>query len=224
MFVGHYAVALAAKRAAPRAPLPLLVFSSFWIDLLWPVLLLVGVEEVRIDPGNTAFTPLDFVSYPVTHSLIAVVGWGILVGLAAGRRWRDRAAAVAAAGLVVSHWILDWVTHRPDLPLWPGGPRVGLGLWDSVGATLLVEGVMLAAGIWLYSGVTRPSRPRGRWAFLALNLFFVVVWAANVLGPPPPSVGAIAVSALALWLLVPWAGWIDRNRTQVGAEGGAASD
>lgn len=215
MFVGHYATALVGKRLAPRAPLALLVFGAFWIDLLWPVLLLAGVETVRIAPGITRVTPLDFASYPVSHSLLAVAGWAVLVGALAGWRLRDARAAWAAGAVVASHWALDWITHRPDLPLWPGGPKVGLGLWDSLPGTLAAEGILLALGLWLYAGATRPARPSGRWGFVGLNVFFVGVWLANVLGPPPPSPGAIAWSALLLWLLVPWAAWIERGREAI---------
>ncbi|GMV05569.1 MAG: hypothetical protein AMXMBFR53_18470 [Gemmatimonadota bacterium] len=212
MFVGHYATALAAKRAAPSAPLALLVFAAFWIDLLWPVLLLLGVETVRIVPGITLMTPLDFESYPVSHSLLAVVGWGALVGGLAWWRLRDARAAWVTGAVVVSHWVLDWLTHRPDLPLWPGGPEAGLGLWNSMAGTLGVEGLLLAVGVWLYASVSRPTRPSGRWAFVGLTAFLAVTWLANFFGPPPPSAGAIAVTALALWLLLPWAAWIERNR------------
>lgn len=212
MFLGHYATALAARRAAPRAPLALLVFAAFWIDLIWPLFLLTGVEEVRIDPGNTLMTPLDFASYPVSHSLLAVLGWGVLVGAVAWWRLGDRRVAWAAGAVVVSHWVLDWVTHRPDLPLWPGGPQVGLGLWNSMAGTLGLEGLLFGAALWLYVGATRPARPSGRWAFVGLNAFFVLVWLANFFGPPPPSATAIAWSALLLWLLVPWATWIERGR------------
>lgn len=215
MFAGHYAVALAAKRAAPRAPLGLLVMAAFWIDLLWPLLLLAGVEQVRIDPGNTVVTPLDFARYPVTHSLLAVAGWSVLVGAAAWWRLRDRRTAWVAGAVVTSHWVLDWLTHRPDLPLWPGGPQVGLGLWNSLSGTLAVEGLILAAGIAVYAAGSRPVRGRGRWAFVSLNAFFVLVWLANLFGPPPPSERAVAWSALLLWLLVPWAVWIGRNREPV---------
>ena len=213
MFVGHYAAALVAKRTAPRASLALLVFAAFWLDLLWPVLLLLGAEEVVIDPGNTAVTPLDFTRYPWSHSLLTVAGWGALLAALVWWRRKDRRTAVVAGVTVVSHWVLDWVTHRPDLPLWPGGAKVGLGLWNSVAATVTVEGALLALGIWLYLRVSRPLRASGRWAFVALNVFFLGIWTANLFGPPPPSVPTIAGSALLLWLLVPWAAWIERNRT-----------
>ena len=139
MFIGHHAAAFAAKGVAPRISLGTLFAATMWLDLVWPVLLLTGAEHVRIDPGNTAFTPLDFVSYPITHSLVAVLGWGlaaVILYRIVRRPWRE--ALVVGAG-VVSHWLLDFLTHRPDLPLWPGGPKVGLGLWNSVPATIGVE-------------------------------------------------------------------------------------
>jgi hypothetical protein len=212
MFIGHYAVALAAKRVAPRTSLGTLVAAAQLVDLVWPALLLAGVEVVRIDPGNTAYTPLDFVSYPFTHGGTSVLAWAALFGLACAWRTRDRAEAWTVAALVVSHWLLDALSHRPDLPLWPGGPRVGLGLWDSVPATVIVEGLLLVAGVLLYLRTTRARDAIGRlglWAFLALLLLLA---AGNLLGPPPPSPQAVGAASLALWLLVPWAAWVDRHR------------
>jgi hypothetical protein len=134
-FIGHFALGFAAKRAAPRISLGVLFAAAQFADLLWPVLVAVGVEKVRIDPGNTAFTPLDFVSYPFSHSLLMIVIWGALCGLLYNNR--------ILFGLVISHWILDFLTHRPDMPLYPGGgPKFGLGLWNSVPATLAVEVLM----------------------------------------------------------------------------------
>src|SRR5687768_4256927 len=132
MFIGHHAAGFAAKRFAPRVSLGTLFAATMLLDLLWPLFLLMGIEHVRIDSGNTAFTPLDFYDYPYTHSLLNVIGWSILAGTIHWLRrksWRD-ATVVGLA--VLSHWVLDFVTHRPDLPLWPGGPMVGLGLWNSV--------------------------------------------------------------------------------------------
>src|SRR5512140_353605 len=117
MFLGHIGVALAAKRAAPRTSLGTLVAASVWIDLVWPVLLLAGVERVRIDPGNTAVTPLDFEHYPFTHGAVAVAIWALAFGAAYLARTGYRRGAIVAAVLVASHWVLDAVVHRPDLPL-----------------------------------------------------------------------------------------------------------
>ena len=212
MFIGHYAVALGAKRAAPRAPLWALVVAVQWPDLLWPILLLTGVEQVRIDPGNTAFTPLDFVHYPVTHSLAMDLMWGAVVGAFFLWRLRDGRAAVVLGLSVVSHWVLDWISHRPDLPLWPGGPLVGLELWRSVPATVVTEVLMLAVGLWLYTRATSARDRTGRWAFWGLIAFLGLAYVGNLTGPPPPSVPALAWVSLTLWLLVPWAAWIDRHR------------
>ena len=212
MFVGHLAVALGAKRAVPAVPLGTLVAAAFALDLIWPVLLLAGVERVRVDPGNTAFTPLAFDSYPWTHSLVMTLVWGGVSGGAAFVLLKSARAGVTVGLAVISHWGLDFVAHRPDLPLWPEGPVVGLGLWNSVGATLLVEGALFLAAIALYHGATRPRDRAGEWAFWTLVLLTSAIWVSGPFAPPPPSAGAVAVAALALWAFPPWGGWIERHR------------
>jgi len=212
MFIGHFAVGLASKRVAPRASLGVLMAAPNLLDLLWPIFLLLGWEQVRIDPGNSAFTPLDFVSYPISHSLLTACGWGVLFALLYWALTRYIRGAVVIAFSVVSHWVLDFVTHRPDMPLYPGGPRVGLGLWNSIPATIAIEVAMYVAGAWLYLSMTRARDRVGSyslWGFLAFGL---LTYVANILGPPPPSAHAIAVFALALWLVPLWAWWIDRHR------------
>ncbi len=213
MFIGHYAVALAAKKARPAVSLAMLFVAAQLVDLLWPVFLLVGVENVRIDPGNTAFTPLDFYNYPFTHSLVFSIVWSIVL---AGIYWlwkRDSKGSAIIGLCVASHWVLDWITHRPDLPLAPGSSiYLGLGLWNHPIATIAVELGMFVTGIWLYLGTTRAQNRTGVLAFWGLIAFFVVIWAGNVIGPPPPSVEAIAIAGNAMWLFVLWAWWIERNR------------
>lgn len=216
MFLGHFAVALAARQAAPKTSLGMLVVAGQFIDLLWPVLLLLGVERVAIDPGNTRMTPLDFEHYPISHSLLAVLGWGALLGAAWLLLRRDRRGALVIALLVVSHWLLDFLTHAPDLPLAPGSARVGLGLWNYPAATLLVEVGLFALGVWRYARTTRAADRTGRWAFWSFTAFLAVVYFANLTAPPPPSVTAIAWAGLALWLLPLWAWWFDRHRTLTG--------
>jgi membrane-bound metal-dependent hydrolase YbcI (DUF457 family) len=212
MFVGHLAAALGAARVERRVPLAAAVAATFALDLLWPMFLLAGVERVRIDPGNTAFTPLAFDHYPWSHSLAMAIAWGAVAAVAA-RRLGARAAGVVCA-LVVSHWVLDLVTHRPDLPLWPGeSPMMGLGLWHSIGGTLIVEGAMLAAGAIVYARGTRPRDGVGRWAFWTGLLVLAAIWAAQPWSAPPPSVRAIAVVGLAGGGLLPlWAAWVARHR------------
>jgi membrane-bound metal-dependent hydrolase YbcI (DUF457 family) len=212
MFAGHLAVALGAKRAAPRVPLGMLVGASFGLDLLWPLLLLAGIEHVRIDPGNTAMTPLAFDHYPWSHSLAMALVWGIVLGIVVFVRRRTASTGVLVGAVVVSHWLLDFVVHRPDLPLWPGGPEVGLGLWHSVPGTLLVEGALLVAGIELYRRAFPPRSGTGRWAFWGLVGLIGVIWVSSPWSPPPPNDTAVAIVGLAMWLFPAWAAWIERHR------------
>jgi membrane-bound metal-dependent hydrolase YbcI (DUF457 family) len=213
MFIGHFGVGFAAKRIAPRVSLGTAFLAAQFIDLLWPTLLLLGLERVRIAPGATAVTPLVFEHYPITHSLLAVIAWAIAL---AGLFWimrRNQRGALVVAALVVSHWLLDAVVHAPDLPLTPGGvSRVGLGLWNSPIGTLLVEVPLFALGVWLYARSTRATDQAGRWGLWLLVAFLLLVHAGNMLGPPPPSVPMIAWAGHAQWLLVLWAYWLDRHR------------
>jgi membrane-bound metal-dependent hydrolase YbcI (DUF457 family) len=212
LFIGHAAVALAAKPLLPRVNLALPLAAAFWVDMVWPVLLLAGVEQVRIDPGNTAFTPLDFVHYPWTHSLAAALVWSLLFG-ACCLKFGKREALILGL-LVFSHWLLDALSHRPDLPLWPGNATmVGLGLWYSVPSTLAVELSMFAIGVAIYARAA-PARDRtGFLAFWGLVAFLLAAYAGNAFGPPPPSVPAIAIAGIAGGVLfTAWSWWTDRHR------------
>lgn len=212
MFLGHFALAFAAKRAAPGASLGALIAAAQLPDLIWPVLVLAGAEAVRIDPGNTAVTPLDFVAYPWSHSLLMDAVWAVLAGGLYFALRRDRAGAVWIGLLVVSHWVLDWISHRPDLPLWPGGPKVGLELWASLPATLAVEGGLFIAGVWLYASGTRALDRIGRNAPWALAGFLAAIYLGNLFGPPPPDVKMVAWVDAGALLLIAWAWWADRHR------------
>jgi membrane-bound metal-dependent hydrolase YbcI (DUF457 family) len=213
MFIGHFAVAFASKRVAPRTSLGMLVAAVSLLDLIWPVLVLTGLEVVRIDPGNTPVTPLDFVSYPYSHSLAFVVLWAVTFAGAYYTGSRYWIGSVMIFIGVVSHWVLDVVSHRPDLPLFPGSEKVGLGLWNSMGATVMVEGAAFLLGVWLYTRGTRARNAIGRWSWWALVVFLLLVYAGNLAGSPPPSPTAVAAVALAAWLFPVWAWWVDRHRT-----------
>lgn len=215
MFIGHAAVGFAVKRAAPRVPLWVLLTAVFLADMIWPILLLLGIEHVRIDPGNTPVTPLDFYDFPYTHSLPFAIGWSLLFGWGYAALTRDRKGARWVFLAVMSHWVLDLVSHRPDLPLWPGGPEVGLGLWYSKPATIVVEVAMFLAGLWIY---LRATRARGWLAHVALGSLVVTLafaYFGNMTGPPPPDVRSLALFGLVGWLFVPWAWWIDATRETV---------
>jgi hypothetical protein len=213
MFVGHTAVALAAKSRAPGVSLAWLVAASYMLDLLWPLFVLAGIERVSIVPGATAFNPLVFDWYPWSHSLVMACVWGLVLMLIARRRGIIGVAAWILAALVVSHWVLDFVSHVPDMPLWPGrSPKLGLGLWNSIPATFLVEGAMYVVGIWIYLRTTRPRDRVGVAALWSFLLISTILWASGPWSPPPPSSRALALFALGAWLLVAWAGWADRHR------------
>lgn len=212
MFIGHFAVGFAGKRWAPRTSLTTLIFAAIFLDVLWPIFLWLGIEHVRIVPGITAFTPLDFVSYPWSHSLVAAAAWSVLFGWIYRHRTGYMAGAVCTGLAVFSHWVLDFFTHRPDLPIAPGLPtKVGLGLWNAPIATVVIEGMMFVAGVAIY---TRTTRARGVMGHVALWLFvalLVSAYIANWLGPPPPNENALMKVALLMSALMLWVVWIDRT-------------
>ena len=212
MFIGHYGVALAAKRLAPKTSLGFLFLAAQWIDLIWPLFLLLGWEHVSIDPDNTVVTPLDFYDYPISHSLLAVLGWAVLLGGIYFFLRRGLRESLVVAGLVTSHWFLDALMHRPDLPLYPGSEtKIGLGLWNSLPATIGLEFVVFAGGFYLYLRATSPLQRKARVNLWFMGGLLVSIWIGNIFGPPPPNVNIIAGTALTLWLLVWWGVWINRG-------------
>jgi len=216
MFIGHYALGLVAKRIAPRTSLGTLFLAPSLADLLWPVFLLLGWERVRATGGANPFLALTFDAYPVSHSLLALLGWGILLALLYWWRTGDARAATIVGLLVVSHWVLDVVTHVPDMPLYPGGPKVGLGLWNSVTGTVLIEGAMFVAGAWVYLTTTRARDAVGRYALWALLAFLLLSDVASLFTGPPPTLQAIELGGIVFgWLFVGWAAWADRHREGV---------
>jgi len=215
MFLGHYGVAFASKKAVPKVSLGTLLLASQLADLLWPIFLLVGLEHVRVAPGTTVVSPLDFYDYPITHSLVGALGWSLLFGLiyAAARRYPKGAWVLAA--VVFSHWVLDLIVHRPDLPLIPGGTRVGLGLWNSLPGTLVVELGLYLVGIILYVRTTTALDRTGQYALWVFVALLLVTYVGSVAGPVPPSDRAVAIAGVGQWLFVLWAYWIDRHRTSL---------
>jgi membrane-bound metal-dependent hydrolase YbcI (DUF457 family) len=212
MFLGHYGVALAAKRVAPRVSLGVLVAAAQLADLVWPVTLLLGVERIRINPTDNPFLNIAFESYPWTHSLLAAVVWGTLAALAY-RAFRGSGGGSIVVGLVVvSHWLLDWITHVPDLPLYPGGPLVGLGLWRSPTATIIVETIVFLAGLAAYVRFTRALDRTGTWTLWAFVALLALLYVASIYAPAPTSTDAIAWGALGGWLIPPFGWWVDRHR------------
>jgi hypothetical protein len=214
MFVGHLAVGFAARSVSRSTSLGWFIAAATTLDLIWPVLVLAGIEHVSIVPGATAFNPLVFDSYPWSHSLLLAVAWGSLLALLALRFGVTRQGAWLIAALVVSHWVLDFASHAPDMPLWPGNsPRLGLGLWNSIAGTYAIEGLLWLVGIALYLRHRRARTAGGAAALWSLIVISTVMWAAGPWGPPPPSERALGWFALIGWLIVPWSAWADRQYT-----------
>jgi len=218
MFLGHFGLGFAGKRLAPSLSLGELILAVQWADLLFWVLCLLGIEHVRVAPGATAVTPFDFYDYPWSHGLVPLVVWGLLLGgvlfLLRGRR-RPWVAAVFGLG-IVSHWFLDAFVHRPDMPILPGGPYVGLGLWNSIPLTVAAEILVFGGGLFLYLRFTVARDRIGRWALWSLVAFLAATWLGSLAGGPPPNERVVEWTGLAMWLFVPWGYWIDRHRSIVG--------
>ncbi len=214
MFIGHYALAFGAKRLAPAVSLGTLFLACQFADLLWPTLLILGVEHVEIDPGNTLVTPLNFVSYPYSHSLVMLVVWSAVFALLhRAIRGPRMVATTTVAALVFSHFVLDALTHRPDMPITIGGTqKIGLGLWNYPGTTLAIESAMFLAGTAVYAIATRERDRAGRWGLWGLIATLAAIYFAALYGPPPPDASAVAIAGHLLWLFVLWAYWVDRHR------------
>lgn len=214
MFIGHFGTGLAAKKLDSKISLGTLFLAAQFIDLLWPIFLLLGIEKVKIEQGNTSFTPLNFISYPYTHSLFGVLIWALLLGVIYFLFSKNIKSALLLAALVVSHWILDLFTHRPDLQLLPWNDfKMGFGLWNSVALTIIVEGLIFILGAYLYLSATKATNKKGSFGLWGLLIFLSLIYVMNIIGPPPTETKAIAVVGLFQWLLVGWAYWIDKNRT-----------
>jgi membrane-bound metal-dependent hydrolase YbcI (DUF457 family) len=185
------------------------------LDLLWPIFLLLGIEHVRIQPGATRLTPLDFYDYPWSHSLLMAAVWSVVAGLLYFALTRYKRGSVVIGIGVISHWVLDYVTHRADLPLWPGGPKVGLGMWNMPVAEIGTEAALFAIGVAIYRSVTRPRDTTGNVVFWAFTIALAAIFVVNAGGAPPPNVRVLAWMALSMWILPLWAGWFDRHRDVV---------
>ncbi len=238
--MGHFALGLAGKAIRPRVSLATWFVSVQLLDLLWPVFVLLGWEHVRIAPGDTRMTPLDFYDYPISHSLVGALCWSaafaLLYGLAAGARSAapgndhsgpdsGRVAGGSAAGRwqlavllglgVLSHWVLDLLVHRPDLGIGPHGPYVGFGLWNVPAVEVCLEAGMYIAGCALYLRATRPRDGVGRYATWLLLLALAAIWLTSTFGPPPPDTRILGWMGISLWLFILWAWWCDRHRERL---------
>ena len=213
MFIGHFGAGFAGKKFSKSASLGTYFLAAQWIDLIWPILVLFGIEKVEIGPGISSVTPLNFSYYPFTHSLVGVLLWSILFGTIYFFIKKNYKTSIILGLLVLSHWFLDLIVHIPDLPIIPGeGLKVGLGLWNSFAATLIVEGLVFTIGLYLYLKSTKTKNKTGNYYLLGLVIFLVAIYISNLIGPPPESAEAIGIVGNAQWPIILWGYWIDKNR------------
>jgi len=212
MFIGHYAVGLAAKQFAPRSSLGALIAAPILLDLLWPIFLLLGWEQVSIVPNSNPFLRLQFDSYPISHGLIAVIGWATLYASVYFGVTRYLSGAIVIWVGVVSHWLMDFIVHQPDLQLYAQSRFFGLGLWRHRWLTMGLELGLFAVSIWVYQRRTKAKDAIGRFAFVGFVGFLLLAYAGAAFAPPPSSVKKLAMVALLTCLMVPWAWWLDKHR------------
>jgi membrane-bound metal-dependent hydrolase YbcI (DUF457 family) len=212
MFIGHYGIGLAAKKPASSISLGTLFMAAQWLDLIWPVFLILHIEHVIIHPGDTKLTPLNFDNYPFSHSLLFVLLWSVLFSVFYYVNKRNVKNSVILGLLVLSHWVLDLLVHRPDLPLFPNGPLEGFGLWNLPYIAIPLESLIFIIGVSLYVAKTKPKDKIGIFAFWGLIVFLSFIYVLNIIGPPPPNSESLSYVGLSSWLLVLWAYWADRHR------------
>jgi hypothetical protein len=201
MFVGHYGPSLAAKAAKNSIPLWLLFIAVQLLDVCWSIFVLLGIEKVRIVPGITATNPLDLYYMPYTHGLIAAALWSIASAIAykVFRKAAGWPAAALVGAAVFSHWVLDWLVHRPDLPLYDNSFKVGLGLWNYPASAFALEIALLFSGVYLYLKTTKTVARGGRFGMVIFGFFMLAVQALVFFGPPPSSDNSAAVTALVVY-------------------------
>lgn len=213
MFIGHFAVGFAAKKFNSKPSLGTYFLAAQLLDLLWPTFLLLGIEQAEISHDAANPIPLSFTHYPISHSLLTVIVWGVLFALIYSLTKKNYKASVLLGLCVVSHWLLDLVVHIPDLPLYPGNSiLVGLGLWKFKLVELLVELALFTVSIAFYLKSTTAKNKTGVYATWSLIIFLIVIQLMNTYGAAPPDMKAVAWAGHLQWLFIIWAYWSDRNR------------
>lgn len=217
MLVGHFAVGLAAKRIEPVVSVGTLVLASMLADLLWCIFMIAGIEHVQFKPGMGAANYFDASDIAMSHSLLMDALWAGLLAAAYFPQRRSPRAAWAAwviFGFVLSHWLLDWISHRQDMPLSPGVHRYfGLDLWGSIPAAVIIEGGFWLFAVILYSRATHSKNRTGFYAYWSVVALLTLVWYNNLAGPPPRDSRLVPITSFLFFsLVVAWAYWMNRVR------------
>jgi len=216
VFVGHFAVGLAAKRIAPRVSLSTAILAAAFSDIVWILCFVTGIEKVKIHPGLMVANSLDLIYIPFSHSLLMDAVWGAIFAAIYYQWRRDSRGAWILFAAVVSHWILDVATHRPDMPLSPGlDARFGLGLWNSRAATFFVEGGLWVACVVAYAKATQATTRSGIYGFWIMIVLLTALWIVSLGGSPPPSLASLAiVNTVFFAVVLSWAQWMNRSRVK----------
>ena len=217
MFIGHYAPALVAAARPSAAGLGTLFVAAQLVDIGFAVLLIPGIEAMRIVPGITAMNPMDLHHMPYTHSLLGAIIWAKIFGLLVWAVTRRKAAAIGAALVALSHWFIDLVVHIPDLTLYGARPKLGLGLWNHPLVAMPLELLLIGAALAYYTHRTQTPSGNIRLGILAglLLLFQTIDWFG-----PKERVYSLAIPATMLAayaLLAATAAWAGANRTLASA-------
>lgn len=218
MFIGHFGISFAAKKFAPKVSLATLFIATQFVDILWPFLLVLGVEKVAVTPGYTKTNAFEFLHFPYTHSLFMGLVWGVIVG---GIHWlvkHDKRSALVIGFCVLSHWLLDVIVHIADLPLSPfGNYKVGFGLWNYVGITLIVETTIFLTSAYVYASITKPKNKAGKWSLWTLIILLLIITLSNTFGPTPSDSVMILFYSFVIMIaiIVGLSYWVDKNRTLI---------
>ena len=213
MFIGHFGLGLAGKKIAPKVSLGTWFMAVQLVDLIWPTLLLLGVEKAAIHPELKGSRTIAFTYYPFTHSLLGAIGWSVIFGVAYRIITRSSQNALLLSLAVFSHWVLDLIVHFHDLPLYPGSTTyVGFGLWANLPATAIIETALFVTGFVLYFTSTTAKNRKGKLIIWLLIILLLATHLSGFWGPPPASIKELAWWAQVQWLFVLLAYWGDRNR------------
>ncbi len=216
MFIGHYAIGFAAKKIAPKISLGTLFAAAVWLDLLFPLYVLLDLEHFRITPNITKVSPYEFYDYPLSHSLLMTLVWAAAWGLIYLALRNNSKLSWVLGGVVVSHWVLDLIVHRPDLPLFlQGGPQWGLGAWNSPFLSIAIEATLFIIGFELYLLSTKAKDKIGSTGLWTLVSLLVILFLGSILAHPPANPAVIPWIGMAQWLFVAWGYWVDQHRKPV---------
>ena len=215
MLIGHFGISFAAKKAAPKVSLGTLFIAAQFVDILWPFLLLFHIEKVAFMPGYTKVNAFEFLYFPFTHSLLMGIVWGAVLGVIYWLFKRDLRGSFVIGLCVLSHWFLDLIVHVADLPLTPFNDyKIGLGLWNHLAITLIIETTIFLIGAYIYAASTKPRNKIGKWGFWTLIILLLLSYFANTFNEKPPAsimilfFSSIVVTGLVIGLSY----WVDRNR------------